>query len=254
MHYTFRFIFVILLACACSAFPSRESFAADQRFRIINGSRVTSPNTGVVRVQERVANGYNICSGELLAKRSVLTAWHCVSSHASRMSVHIGKKDYTVQRVFVHPGVRIDATTGIVYNDVAILRLKKAASGRTLPIVRSIGASPGDWVTISGYGIDNSGFVGLLRRGSTQISEVLTSHIVTLFRGFDSDTCNGDSGGPAILNFIDPSGTPRSGIVGITSTGSSEQCGIGDQTFFINLQEDVVFNFIASKVPNLVVY
>lgn len=165
----------------------------------------------------------------------------------------VGNRAHSVQRVAIHPDVAVDAMNGIVYNDVAVLRLRTRASGRVLPLLLSKEVEVGDEVSIFGYGLDELQNVGYLRRGKTAVESVSASHVVTRYRGFDSDTCSGDSGGPAIHQYIDSDGVKRRGIVGITSTGTLADCSIGDQSYFINLQDPTVFNFIVEHAPRVTV-
>lgn len=87
-----------------------------------------------------------------------------------------------------------------------------------------------------------------------EVAMVTGNHI---FARFDelSNTCNGDSGGPATYTVVDPNGAVSAvGVVGITSTGTVQNCAPGDLSLFTNLQHPDILSFIAEVVPEAVFY
>lgn len=219
------------------------------RPRIIFGKVVPSKNSAIVQVREKQGNDSALCTGTVIAPYMVLTAWHCVSTRASDMTVVAGGKRLRVRRIFTHPEVRTDEENGLVYNDVAILRLSKKVDITPVPIVLSRQAAISDPVTILGYGLTEFGSAGTLRQGLTQIDDVTKDFIVTLFGNLESNSCSGDSGGPALLSFVGNDGRTKTGIVGTTSTGTNTSCFYGDQTSYINIQSPAVYSFILINAP-----
>jgi hypothetical protein len=166
------------------------------------------------------------------------------------MTVTINGKRRAVSRVRTHPNVRI-GENGAVYNDVALLQLKQKVSNAPLPLLLSRSVEVGDSLQIAGYGLTEFQTSGRLLTGFTSIEEVSQDFIVTLFGQMESNSCSGDSGGPAIGSYRDVDGATRSGIVGITSTGTSATCHLGDRTYYINLQSAEVVEFIQRHVRTL---
>ncbi|NDC39010.1 MAG: hypothetical protein EBZ48_13325 [Proteobacteria bacterium] len=104
----------------------------------------------------------------------------------------------------------------------------------------------GDLLAIFGFGYNENGAVGLgtLRSGQMRVEETDTNHILAIYDGNGSNTCSGDSGGPALAQ----NATGAWGIIGITSTGSVETCGVGDNSIFTNLADPQMIGFIESIV------
>ena len=104
-------------------------------------------------------------------------------------------------------------------------------------------------MAIFGFGFTENGVVGLgtLRSGEMRVEETDTNHILAIFDGSGSNTCSGDSGGPALAQ----NGSGAWGIIGITSTGTVEGCGVGDESIFTNLSDPAMLAFIDEIVPNV---
>lgn len=229
--------------------------AADNNYpvaRIINGTAISSRTSPVVQVRQKTTKGTFLCSGSLIAPDAVLTARHCVTTRRRLMRVVAERKSYSVRLVRRHPRFFLDRT-GIAFNDVAVLRLTHATKISPLPLLVSHPMAAGDPVSIFGYGLNEFGRIGILRQGETDLVDVSEDFLVTqLSSSSGSDPCNGDSGGPAEFSYVDANGVSRSGIVGVTSTGTAVNCGLGDLTRYINLQTPSVMNFILGQVPSAV--
>ena len=159
---------------------------------------------------------------------------------------------YAVQKVSTHPLVRQDAGTGLIHYDVAVLTLSRPIHVPTLSLMTSRPIKSGNSITIVGYGLDEFGNAGSLRTGTTSVDGVTSEYVITVFNGSsESDSCNGDSGGPAILSYTDSKGRVRKGIVGITSAGTSTNCTTGDETFYINTQARSVKSYISKQAPGV---
>lgn len=235
------------LICFLTSFLiSVPAFAADkpETLPIINGTEVSEIDSPVVLVLQKSGNGYFICTGSVIASREILTAAHCVIKSAKSMGIIVAGKFVGVKRVRIHPGYS-HKKNGMLYNDVAILKLKKHIDAPRLNLLVSQMPPPQTHVSIIGYGLDEFGDYGVLKGGITTVFEVVTNFLVTEFGSYsESNTCQGDSGGPAIYTYIDQNNQSHSGIIGITSTGTEYDCGIGDNTFYTNIQNSTVLEFI----------
>lgn len=225
---------------ACSAIGLNE--------RIINGSQcVSETNSPVVRILISVGGRQALCSGTMITSRYVLTAAHCFSERPTSAAVLIGNDPTAVTRVAVHPQFRRGETSFGVqagFNDVAILELASEVNVPTLPILISRDVNAGDSLAIYGYGLDENSELGTLRGGTAPIDEVTRDHITTKFDGSGSNTCEGDSGGPAAVNTAQ-----GLAIVGLTSSGTVETCTPGDLSIYANVQSPDIINFIQDNAP-----
>jgi secreted trypsin-like serine protease len=224
--------------------------AAPQRERVIFGALLPEKNAPVVAVTMNKGKESGLCTGSIISPTAVLTAWHCVSRRPQDMKVFINGKFVAVRSVRTDPHVHTDRKTKELFDDVAILHLRRPVTIRPLAILASRSVEPGDLLAIFGYGLDETGQAGALRGGFTAVDAVNSNIVSTVFQLPESDACSGDSGGPAMFLFQAPDGSQVSAIVGTTSTGTSAHCLPGDVTAFINLQSPTVIAFILSQVPN----
>lgn len=245
---------ILLLAAVClvqiTCLTKVRAASQDDAFpRIIFGTRISSKDSPIVQVRESSGNQSSLCTGTLITPSVVLTAWHCVSPRASLMSVVINGKRLKVKKVIIHPLAKMDEDNGILYNDIALLRLSQRVSIAPLRIVKSRPVQVGDAISILGFGLTEDGTAGSLYRGFTQVDGVTEAFLMTIFQFEESNSCSGDSGGPAIISFRSADGRTRSGLVGITSTGTNSRCTLGDRTNYINLQTPTVTDFILRNAP-----
>jgi secreted trypsin-like serine protease len=244
--------FFLLFSLLTAGFAAHTSLAQEGRAiaKIINGTRISSSRSSVVKVLAATRGGSDLCTGTVLSSTAVLTAWHCVARKASSMSVIVGRKRIAVRSIRIHPNVNENRDTGAVYNDIAILHLKSRISVASIALLISKKIAVGGILTLVGYGQDEFGRAGMLKKGFTAVDGVDSNFVYTHFDQNESNTCFGDSGGPALFSYKDASGRTRTGIVGVTSTGTSDTCGYGDEGEYINLQSPLVRNFILKEVPN----
>ncbi len=222
--------------------------------KIVNGTSCGGLQRSlVVRVVlvDRVGN-QGFCSGTMLTASTVLTAAHCiVVARPVRVFVVNGEPLSSaslteVDSWQVHPGFRGDGNALVA--DVAVLLLSSPLPLPSLPVLTSIPVQAGDILSIFGYGEDENGRFDFeeLQSGEMRADEVATSFIRAKYRGEGSNTCLGDSGGPLIKTV---GGTPA--LVGITSSGTEPDCGEGDNSYFTNLQDPAVLQFLQVEVPGL---
>lgn len=223
--------------------------------KIVNGTVCSDNNSPVVLIA--IENGDSVagCTGTLLTNTKVLTAAHCLLGGYGRIIVANGEDGVAVgvSRVAIHPLAK-QTSTGVEH-DVAILTLSKALSLPTLPLISSIDLKAGDIVSIYGYGSTGGSDEQsdlLLRSGQMRVSSFIKDIFTSNFDGSNgSNTCFGDSGGPAIFTGTRSDGNVVTGIVGVTSTGTNETCLTGDQSGFALTQEQSNLDFIRDNVSGL---
>ena len=195
--------------------------------------------------------GDYFCTGTLIHPRVVLSAAHCLET-ASPDQVKVSSEVLTamnvsqskrinVQSIVLHEDYGWDGEithpSGIgQVNDIAILILSEAASQESTPLlpeslIRDT-LTEGTSLTISGYGINNlqTGDDGKLYTGQVPLVYLGDSEFLAGEEGDQTDTCNGDSGGPV---YITADGVRY--LIGVTSRAantSSIPCGdVGIYTF-----------------------
>ncbi|NLF25304.1 MAG: trypsin-like serine protease, partial [Deltaproteobacteria bacterium] len=101
---------------------------------------------------------------------------------------------------------------------------------------------------VYGYGVRKPGEDAdffTLEAGTMTVKNVTPNHIFVEFSGSGVNVCNGDSGGPLI---VEVDGQPAT--AGVVSQGTTEQCTAGDVTTFTNLQSPNVLQWLVNMVPN----
>jgi hypothetical protein len=206
--------------------------------RIVNGVGTTGhPAVGALLAPADPQRASLVCSGTLIGCRTFLTAAHCVEGDLDPASYlvffqHAGF--FAVSAVAAHPSYSFPVA------DVAVLTLAAPVSGiQPMPIDVAGGQIAGSLGTIVGFGRSGGSAqdYGIKREGAvalgpcsggisdgTSICWSFTSPVGPA--GDDSNTCNGDSGGPLFTDV----GT---GIVtaGITSGGTSATCLADDDSY-----------------------
>lgn len=192
-----------------------------------------------------------ICSGTLIGCHTFLTAAHCVcdstgvlcqgpnAPNPSRYFVYLAHAGvFSVQQIAVHPD--FDFPVG----DVAVVRLVTDVTGmRPARINETMSPPSGSAGRIVGFGraggrdltfgIKRAGNIvtATCSGGISNTTSVCWSFSPPLgVPGSNSNTCNGDSGGPL---FVDFGAGPL--VAGITSGGSSDGCLLGDFSYDANV-------------------
>jgi secreted trypsin-like serine protease len=214
--------------------------------RVINGENCDPLGSPIVELNITSPKGaVSLCSGTVISSTKVLTAAHCfLTSNVASIVINNGRADINAVSYSIHPGVKVESNS--IINDVAIVQAGSPINSPTLPIL--IGTTPqvGDMIGINGFGLDENGDLGTLKGGTMKISNVTANHVFAKYDGKLSNTCNGDSGGPATYTI---NGTVS--VIGITSSGIKTDCSEGDETLFTNIQSSSVLDYLTAVAPEI---
>ena len=203
---------------SCSARSGDPSASGTSRSAITSGT----PTSGDLGVAALLQGGTLVCTATLVAPRVLLTAAHCLSSDTPPEAFFgstpsSGGTQVQILAVQIHPD--FDATT--LENDVAMALLADAApAGATpwaLPSAPLGASSVGMALRLVGFGRTGpDDTTPPEKREGTSTIASLTADQLT-FGPSPSQTCSGDSGGPA---FATLGGVEA--IVGVTSSGDPQ--------------------------------
>ncbi len=255
----------LALAALLLALPCSLALAQDPgQFRIVDGAQLpmykvvngnlefAQPSVAMVRDQVGA-----LCSGTLIGCRTVMTAANCFCTDPGSGLVLTGADCATRQDLldpnkysvfFQHAGTvgvqKITINPNFLFeenqerSDVALILLDEPVDGvAPTPISRVARPAPGSPGKIVGFGRDNVvNDLGLKRTGSVVVAGCGTvpsaSNLCWNFgepigpQGTDSDSCDGDAGGPMLVDF-----GSGSVVAGVMASGTSAECTAPDEAW-----------------------
>jgi len=198
----------------------------------IVGGKTDTGDPSVVALSASTSQGGALCTASVIAPTVLLTAAHCVlpsevGPHATFVVLPSDdvNKDTTeqlaVKETHYDPAFDIDQLQN--GHDIAVVILEKPTTLTPLPVSTTSPASlVGKSVRLVGYGLGCAAAqtgAGVKRQVTTTVDSV-DARLMQV-GGNGKDTCNGDSGGPALATI-----GGKETIVGITSFGDAS-CGSG---------------------------
>jgi len=232
-----------------SLFDAPFDAQLDRVARVTNGVLAQDrPTTGAL-LSTSGSNHQAICSGTLIGCETFLTAAHCVCDGSpfafcgtpspAQYSVYLQNVGIVgVSAINVDPSYSFQDQ-----GDVAVLTLTSPVTGvAPTPINTTMRPPFGTTAEIAGFGLTRGGAndTGMLRRGLAETSVCTDAdadyHVCWAFTsplgapGLDSNTCNGDSGGPLFADL----GAGNT-VVGITSGGTASDCLPNDASYDIDV-------------------
>jgi len=191
---------------------------------IYNGV-VTTAHPAVAKLLIGYPGGTGLCSGTLIAPAIVLTAAHCLTDNTTRVNAVFfdgtSDRSYKAISYAIHPDYN-DWLWPL--SDIALLALESPVEGVSpLPIAVQVPPKRSRGIIV-GFGEDNTARVGAKRMGTVRLSRCPRRPLPAAYldagqlehslcwhpQGRHSDTCNGDSGGPLIID---------GAVAGVTSGG-----------------------------------
>jgi secreted trypsin-like serine protease len=238
------------LLAACGAPFSTADHIASNKSAVVGG-QTDDGDQGVVAIYIQMKDGEALCSGEIIAPTVVLTAAHCVApSEIGRdakflvypgTDIHDAKKADWLDVADTAYDTKFSGQQPEHGHDIGVVLLSKPTHIRPIPVnVDALAHQDiGQSIRIVGFGLDDpkhQGGAGVRRQTITTLSD----YDETLLQIGDEkrDICNGDSGGPALMDF---QGEER--IVGISSFGP-QSCNGSSYSTRVDAYGDFLHRFL----------
>lgn len=207
--------------------------------RIIKGSVCDHGDSPVVHI---LSYGKTWCSGTIIGPRTVLTAAHCVGNLEAEYSIRTGLGDYQVINVMSHPNYWNGTFQRQENFDVGLFVVDRPFDSQIAKLHLDNDLIAGERAIIAGFGLDEHNSMGQFRAGFMSVNSSDELSVSALYDGTFSDTCNGDSGGPFLVE--------REGewkLVAVTSNGNIN-CTPPDDARFAALSHPDIQEFIFTNL------
>ena len=245
-----------LLAAGCMGGVGAAPVGEENEGIIGGTSDTGDPGVVVVFAQVPGAQSGSLCTGEVISPHVVLTAAHCVSpaevGAGAKFIVFTGndfnqaQQSQILQVKETHPNPAWNAQALTAGHDVGIVVLQNATTIKPLPYMHAAitQAMAGQSVRLVGYGLDNGTAqtgAGVKRQTTTLLSDF--DNVLLHFADPAHETCNGDSGGPALMmvNGVET-------IVGTTSFGDVS-CAQGGYDTRVDAETTFIDGYVKANDP-----
>lgn len=170
------------------------------------------------------------CTGVVVGERHVLTARHCAgltTIRANRTATRTSEESFPIVRTVVHPSHDLDAALFVTDRALQLpvrARSTSVASTAATGVVKIVGYGTTDGAKRVGVGTKRQATMAVAEWQCTPARARRTGCVPEhelVIAGPSSDTCSGDSGGPALENV-----GGRWRLVGITSRGIPTARGV----------------------------
>lgn len=182
------------------------------------------------------------CTASIIGPHTAITAAHCIGTSERKLRAFFGA-DAAIGGTFIAVSdARMHPLFDPGGHDIAMLTLREEAPVTPLALERAAAETlDGSSIRVVGYGITGGQRTdeGMKREGTARIAAVQAEEFITV--PDPSLSCNGDSGGPALL----PAGT----IAGVVSRGDS-RCN--DHAVYSRVdiaRADLIDPYIAETAP-----
>lgn len=212
---------------------------------VLDGTACDARPSPVVEVEASTpALTTSLCTGAVIADRAVLTAAHCfLNGSVISPRIRSNGRSIPVRKISTHPNFTLENPPRF---DVAVLHLASPIDVAPLPLLQSEAISSNLEFALYGYGVDEAGSSGKLKRATMRIAGSDAFTFSAVYEDGAGNSCSGDSGGPAL---IAGRGIDQTGIIGMVIGGTDTECGPNDRSFFTNLQHPEIISFILNEAP-----
>lgn len=191
------------------------------------------------------------CTAIIISPSRIMSAAHCFDEFVFRARLTAGGESREVVRVVNHPEGRFSGNR--FEHDIAVAELDSPLSFSVKSVTLAPAPQIGETIYIFGYGRITDSLVTDVKNqelfaGMMTVSEVHELFFDALYDGRSSNTCRGDSGGPA---YSFDSSTGKLQLSGLVSSGTIDSCTTGDVSVFTNLANESNRAFLLREAPEI---